>query len=200
MSSMFSQSKKSIIAVMLAIVTLAGGSYLFMIGDKTADQRQGSSQTGEQVDDGMVDGSTNQLEGVPVGDEGTMVDSRTGMSPDVFLKEFMTKLNEVNAYVYSNTFDSAIEIDAVYRELWAWAEGNDLRIRAVLSQAAIDAGNTEFQPQPAAFLELQTGDGMQYCAADVSLLDPSRGDEEILTQALMAGRCADFFSQVQPAE
>jgi hypothetical protein len=193
---MFDSSKMRI-AALIAVLSVVGGlSFMAFQGIDRAPQARLSTPTEPE----LVDSSTNQLEGVPTGDEAPAQDPRTGASPDEFLIEFMKKLNEVNTYVYTNEFDSAVAIDSVYQELWAWGESNDLRIRAVLSQEAVDAGNTEFQPQPAPFLELQTADGMQYCAADVSLFDPSRDTDEPLSQALMAGSCADFFAKVKPAE
>lgn len=195
---MFS-SDKSRLATMIVVVSLVlGGSFWAFQGMDRAPKAE-VSNTETTGDDGLVDSMTNQLDGVPTGDEAPLEDPRTGTAPDEFVVEFMKKLNEVNEYVGTNNFETATEIDDVYAELWAWAESHGLRIRAVLSQGAINAGDTQFTPQPAPFLELETADRVKYCAGDVGIFDPQRVPDDILRQALMAGSCEDFFAKVKPA-
>ncbi len=180
----------------LVAVVLGGGG--FVVYQQTAAQRDTGVEQGIDNDTDLVPVETNQLEGVPTGDEAPLVDERTGTEPEPFVIEFMKKLNEVNLYIGTNEFDNALQIDALYVELWRWAEANGLRLRAVLSQGAIDAGNTEFQPQPTAFLEIQTEAGIEYCAADVRLFNPNGITDDVMRQALMGGSCQDYFEQVRP--
>jgi hypothetical protein len=184
-----------LVVALVAVVLGAGG---FVAYQQTTAQRDTGMEQGVDSETDLVPVETNQLEGVPTGDAQPLVDERTGAAPEPFVIEFMKKLNEVNLYIGTNEFDNALQIDALYVELWRWAEANGLRLRAVLSQGAIDAGNTEFQPQPTAFLEIQTEAGVDYCAADVRLFNPEGITDDVMRQALMGGSCQDYFEQVRP--
>lgn len=191
---MFSSAKTRVGLLALALMVLAAGGYLLVGGDNS----KGGTNTATDPS-----GSASSFEDVPGGDEEPRVDPRTGETTDPFVIEFVKVLNAVNRFVAEGEFDTAMEIDDTYARLWRWGEAKGLRLRAVLNSRAIAAGNSEFQPQPAPFLDIQTDAGVKYCAADYRLLDESAAQDDTLRQAVVASSCQelleDFYGSQPPA-
>lgn len=189
-------NKKIIILIGVVLFSVIGLGTFIILG-KNAEVLPVAEETiNVPVKDEVesVSGDTNQLEGINPGE--SLKDPR-GFEIDPGLIEFTAKLNEVNNYVYANleNFQSGSEIDEIYRELWGYGESFGLRFSAVLTNDSIEAGDSEFTPQLAYFLNITTKDNIKYCAVDEKVLDPNYDPDQPLRQSIIAESCDEYLAK-----
>lgn len=184
-------SKVKVIAVILpVVVALAGGAYIF--SSKSGSEPESSGAT--EVNSERVDADTNQLEDVT---RGVANEDPRGYAFDSNLIDFMDKVNETNAFVFDNlaNFESGADIDEIFRNLWLYGEAYGFRMSAILTQEALDAGDSEFTPQSAAFINILTKDNVNYCAVDERILNPDYDQNQALQQSLLFSSCEEYINE-----
>lgn len=185
-------SKVKVIAVILPVVIALSVVGVFMISSNSGSETESSSVneiTSEQVDE-----IVNQLEDVT---RGVANEDPRGYAFDNNLIDFMDKVNEVNAFVFDNlaNFESGADIDEIFRNLWLYGEAYGFRMTAILTQEALDAGDSEFTPQSAAFINILTKDNVNYCAVDERILNPDYDQNQALQQSLLFYSCEEYIDE-----
>ncbi len=56
-----------------------------------------------------------------------------------------------------------------------------------------EAGDSEFTPQSAAFINILTKDNVNYCAVDERILNPEFDPNQALQQSLLFSSCEEYF-------
>ena len=184
-------SKVKVIAVILPVV-LAVAAGVFMFSSKSGSEVESSSTKEESSE--RVDANTNLLEDVT---RGVANEDPRGYAFDNNLIDFMDKVNEVNLFVFDNlaNFESGADIDEIYRNLWLYGEAYGFRMSAILTQEALDAGDSEFTPQAAAFINILTKDNVNYCAVDERILNPDFDPNQALQQSLLFYSCDEYIAE-----
>ena len=140
-------------AIVLPVVLVLAGVSAFVVTSKGGSKSE--TKIVESVDEGRVDANENVLEDVT---RGVANKDPRGYEFDNNLIDFMDKLNEVNLFVFDNlaSFESGADIDEIFRNLWLYGEAYGFRMTAILTQEALDAGDNEYTPQSAAFINILT--------------------------------------------
>jgi hypothetical protein len=184
-------SKVKVIAVILPVV-LAVAAGVFMFSSKNGSETESSIAKDESSE--RVPADTNELAEVT---PGVANEDPRGFAFDNNLIDFMDKVNEVNAFVFNNlaNFESGADIDEIYRNLWLYGEAYGFRMSAILTQEALDAGDSEFTPQSAAFINILTKDNVNYCAVDERILNPDYDPNQALQQSLLFYSCEEYIDE-----
>jgi hypothetical protein len=180
------------IAIVLPVVLVLAGVSAFVVTSKGGSESE--TKIVESVDEGRVDANENVLEDVT---RGVANKDPRGYEFDNNLIDFMDKLNEVNLFVFDNlaSFESGADIDEIFRNLWLYGEAYGFRMTAILTQEALDAGDNEYTPQSAAFINILTKDGVNYCAVDERVLNPDFDQNQALQQSLLFYSCEEYINE-----
>ena len=145
----------------------------------------------------LESGVNGELTTIDETTRGIANDDPRGYMFDPNLIDFMDKLNGVNLFVFENavTFESAEDIDNIYRNLWLYGESLGFRITAILTQEAYEVGISEYTPQAATFVNIKTIDNINYCAVDEAFINPEYDTNQALQQALLFYSCEEYLTE-----